>query len=240
MTLFGIIWALFAPVSLLLPMWAVFKGLSALGLPDRLVAHWKAPRLRMLRAAAAAVLVLGPVALVWQLDHRAFVRVCQQQGVPVITRTAQADGFFLDDGTANSFGMRYLQSEGFLWMEARSIYQRDAFVRYTRAADGKISETPQATQTARYVVVGDFSQPYTHTSVMRTRILDSQAPAGAQEMARAAMVNFSGGRMKWVLGMYGSDSFPSAMSDNQTWQEAYNLVRHTLNPAAAAKSTPSN
>lgn len=126
--------------------------------------------------------MLAPVGGVWYVDHQAFVRVCQQYGVPVVTRTAQVDGFFLDDGTANSFGMRYLQSEGFQWMEARSIYRRDAFVRYTRAA----------------------------------------------------MINFNGGRLMWLLGIYGSDSFPSVASDDHSWRQAYDLVRNTLNPAASA------
>lgn len=240
MMLLAMIWVVIAPVSLLLPIWALYKGLVALAVPERWFVRWMPDRWRTLRVGLATVLVVCPVALIWYMDHQAFAQVCQQYGKPVIYRTTQTDGFFLDDGTANSFGMRYLQTDGFAWMEARSIYQRDAFVRYSRAADGHITETPQATQTARYIVVGSSEQPYTHTSVMRTRIIDTQASAGAQELAHAAMVHFNGGRLHWVLGIYGSDSYPSVMTDSATWRAAYDLVRNTLNPAASAQSTRSN
>lgn len=226
--LFGIIWALIAPVILLLPFWAVVRILDTLGLPDKVLANWNHSHQFLMRGALAAVLVLGPVAVVWQLDHRAFVQVCQQQGMPLIARTAKADGFFLDDGTANSFGMRYVQEEGFQWIEARSIYKRDSFVRYTRSSDGTISEVPQPAISARYSVVGSHEQPYTHTSVTSTRVIDTQASEGAKEMARAAMVHFNGGRLHWVLGIYGADSFPSVTSDSQAWNDAYHLVRNTL------------
>jgi len=236
MFLVGIIWAVFAPLLLLLPLWAIYKVLGVLGWPDRWLAHWAVARLRLLRFALAALLVALPVVTIWQMDHHAFVQVCQQEGIPVIRRTAQTDGFFLDDSTANSFGQRYLQTEGFAWMEARSIYKRDAFVRYTRAPDGKVSEVEQATLTARYRVVTDPLRPNAHTFVLRTRILDTQADAADQEMARAAMVSFDGGRLKWVLGVYGTDDFPSVRTDNETWHTAYNLVPKTLHPLKAEPS----
>jgi hypothetical protein len=236
MMLVGIIWAMTAPALLLIPFWLLIKLFNKVHWFDRLQGSWTEARLKLLRGVLAAVLVLAPVSLVWQLDHREFVQLCQQQGVPVIHRRAVTDGFFLDDGTANSFGMRYLQDEGFAWMEARSIYKRDEFVRYERAADGKISEKAQAVRTARYEVIGESSQPHAHTSMTRTRIIDTQAPADAQEMAHAAMLHFNGGRLVMLLGAYGSDSFPSAMSDSKTWNEAYYLVRNTL--GAPTMSTP--
>lgn len=237
MMLLAMIWVTIAPVALLVPIWVVFKGLGALKLPDKRLPQWVAPRLRVLRAVLAVVLVVAPVLLIWQTEHREFVRVCQQQGMPVINRTAQTDGFFLDDGTANSFGMRYLQTEGFQWMEAPSIYQRDAFVRYSSAADGRIIETPQATRSARYMVLGESSQPFAHTHVQHTRILDTEAPVNEQEIAHAAMVHFDGGQLKWLLGIYGGDSFPSALSDPTNWRKAYDLVGETLNPASIGKKT---
>jgi hypothetical protein len=133
--------------------------------------------------------------------------------------------------------MRYLHTEGFRWMEARSIYQRDAFVRYSRAADGKIIEAPQATRSARFVVLGESSQPFAHTHVQHTRVLDTEAPVDEQEIAHAAMVHFDGGQLKWLLGIYGGDSFPSALSDPTTWRQAYELVGNTLNPASIGKKT---
>ena len=214
MMLLGIIWAMFAPLSLLLPVWGVRKLL-------------KARRVPQYNAIAVAVVCL-PVWLVWYLDYQDFRQVCQEQGLPKITRTAKADGFYLDDGTANSFGMRYLYDDGFQWMEAKSIYQRDAFVRYEKSADRNISQTEQKTKTARFEVISEFTKPYAHTSVNFTRIIDTQAPTGAQELARSAMVNFNGGKMFAVLGIYGTADFPSTRSESETWKEAYYLVRNTL------------
>jgi hypothetical protein len=165
---------------------------------------------------------------VWYQDYREFRQVCQEYGLPRIQRMEKAEGFYLDDGTANSFGMRYLQEEGFLWMEAKSIYKRDEFVRYTISPDRKVTEVAQKTKTARFEVIGEFIKPFEHTSVSFTRVMDTQAPAGAQEMARSAMLNFSGGRMRPVLGIYGTADFPSARADTTSWQEAYHLVRNTL------------
>jgi hypothetical protein len=214
MMLMGIIWALLAPLSLLLPMWIIRKLLK---------------NRRVIRHNAIAVLVVClPVWLVWYLDYRDFRQVCQEQGLPKINRTAKADGFYLDDSTANSFGMRYLYDDGFQWMEAKSIYQRDAFVRYEISADRKISQTEQKNKTARFEVISEFTKPYPHTSVNFTRIIDTHAPAGAQELARSAMVNFDGGKMFAVLGVYGTSDFPSARSESETWKEAYYLVRNTL------------
>jgi hypothetical protein len=172
--------------------------------------------------------VLIPVTLIWLQDRAEFQDICAANTTLKITQHDKAAGFFLDDGTANSFGMRYLQEEGFSWLEARSIHQRDEFVRYEMAADGKITETRQKTRTARYAVVSEFNQPKPHTSVTFTRVIDSAAPEGAQELARSALIHFSGGRMSAVLGAYATASCPSARSDPGAWSEAYHLVRNTL------------
>jgi hypothetical protein len=219
---------MFAPLGLLLPFWLVLTLLRKARLPERFVQGTGLAQPGPLRAAIAALLVLLPVAFLGYQDRSDFRAVCQELGVPRVTRTAHEDGFFLDDATANSFGMRYLQEEGFSWLEARSIHQRDEFVRYEMAADGKITETRQKTRTARYAVVSEFNQPKPHTSVTFTRVIDSAAPEGAQELARSALIHFSGGRMSAVLGAYATASCPSARSDPGAWSEAYHLVRNTL------------
>jgi hypothetical protein len=228
MMLLGILWAVFAPLGLLLPFWLILQLLRKARLPERFAQGPGLAQPGLLRGAFAAALVLLPVAFFWYQDHSDFRAVCQTFGAPRITRTSQADGFFLDDATANSFGMRYLQEDGFKWLEARSIYQRDEFVRYEISIDGKISETRQQLRTARFAVVSEFSQPKPHTRVTFTRVIDSAAPDGAQELARSALVHFSGGRMSAVLGVYASASCPSARSDTGAWSEAYHLARNTL------------
>jgi hypothetical protein len=198
--------------------------------PERFTAAQGAATKEIIRAAMAAALVLAPVGLFWYQDYGDFRAVCQLHGTPKITRTGRADGFYLDDPTANSFGMRYLQEEGFKWMEARSIHQRGEFVRYEITTERKITETAQKHVTARFSVSNEFNKPNTHTSATFTRVIDTEAPAGAQELARCAIIHFSGGRMSAVLGAYGTATCPSARSDSGTWSNAYHLVRNTLGP----------
>ena len=228
MTLLGVIWAVFAPLLLLLPIGVIYRLIKPAVANIELTRRLPLWQGRLFRLGIAALMVLIPVRVVWYIDKAEFVALCKTEGAPVIRVKASTDGFFLDDSTANSFGQRYLQSEGFQWMEARSIYQRGEFTRYERSLDGTISQLAQKTKSARYEVVTEYLQPLAHTSLTVTRVIDTQAPDGKQEMARSAMAHFNGGRMHAVLGAYGSASYPDLASNQATWNDAYYLVRNTL------------
>jgi len=220
MMLIGLIWAVLAPLILVALIFAL---------------AWTLQRRRVRGAfiwATSAILL--PVAAVWWWDHEAFIGVCDREGRPVIFRKAMADGVFLNSGTSNSFGMRYLHDEGFAWIEAPSIFKRDAWVRYERSGakgtDGNntvanITTTEIPVITARYEVREDFSQPYGHTSLSQTRVIDRQ---NGELMAKASSAHFSGGRMHWVLGAWGSRSCPGAMSSPDDFNGYYHLARKTL------------
>ena len=212
MMLLGIIWAALAPLLLLLAITVIARALRN--------------RLGRARALAlAALLVLAPVALVWGIQRAEFQDICRNQGAGVIRETAKADGFLLASGTANSFGMRYLQTDGFSWFEARDIYRRDGWARTQRDASGNISTTPIDQPTARYEVRETHSAPRSHTSMMVTSVHDRQTGA---EMARAATGHFSGGTMALVLGAWGTSSCPNAMWDPDGFRRYYYLARDTL------------
>ena len=87
---------------------------------------------RPVRRAASFGLPFLIVAVLWWGDRSEFDEQCASLGRSIVHETRSVDGIFLDDSTANSFGMRYLQEEGFQWMEARSIYARNRFTRYER------------------------------------------------------------------------------------------------------------
>ena len=211
MMLVGIIWAALAPVSIFLA--AVLLA-------------WLLRRAHVKWAVTLAVAaVAGPVAFFWLLDHAEFEQVCEREGRTVIYRHATADGIFLDSGTSNSFGMRYLHDEGFRWVEARSIYKRDAWVRYERAADGSIKTTNIPALSARYEVAEDFSKPFGHTSLSRTLVIDRTT---GEVLAKAGSANFDGGRMNPVLGAWGMRSCPSAMSSPTAFSDFYHLARNAL------------
>ena len=143
MMLFGFLWAAFAPL-LLLAAWAGLAWLLRRFAPGRF--GWRGALL------LSAVVLGAPLGWIWRQDAEAFQALCRAEGATVIREKAQADGILLTSGTSNSFGMRYLHSEGFAWMESNDIYKRGGFVRYARNDKGEIATTKIDVPTARYEV----------------------------------------------------------------------------------------
>lgn len=225
MMLVGMVWALFAPLLLLIPAGLLARGMRWRGWPAQPGRRWPVA----LAAVAAAV------AAVWLPQRLQFARLCDSLGTPQILQTSQADGFFLDDGTANSFGMRYLQAEGFAWMEARSIYRRDAYTRYTREADGRITSAEVGALTAAYRLhaVDEDLPGGTHVQRLQLTRMDTGAV-----LASAASAQFQGGHARWVLGMWGSAScpHPATPAGSRAFQQTRHLARDALQPAGAASA----
>jgi hypothetical protein len=213
MMLLGLIWAAFAPL-LLVPVGALLVVL--LGFTG-----WSR-NVRMVVAAGMVVVVVGTC---WWLDYKEFSLVCERVGKPRIIAHAAADGIFLDSPTANSFGMRYVQDQGFAWMEMRSIYDRNNIELVTREADGRIRTEPTDTIKARYEVRETFERPHPHISTNITRVIDRQT---GMIMAQAGSVDFDGGRTNWVLGMYGARHFPNVLTHGEDFKTYYNLAQRTL------------
>ncbi|MBC7623179.1 MAG: hypothetical protein H7232_07330 [Aeromicrobium sp.] len=219
MMLIGLIWADFAPLSLLFAIvaftWALRRARFLVGVRGT---GW-----------IAVAVVLLPVGGIWLWQRAEFASVCEREGKPVIYRKADADGVFLNSGTANSFGTRYLYDEGFAWIEAPSIYKLGDWVRYQQgsAAENKdaITSTEIRATTARYEVREDFSQPFAHTGLSQTKIIDRTT---SEVMAKAGSATYSGGAMKWVLGAWGTRKCPSAMMSSDDFTAFYHLARNTL------------
>ena len=215
MMLVGLVWAAFAPVSLValvaLLAWLLRRG----------KVRWALP--------LAGALVIAPVATLWLLDRAEFMTVCAGEGKPTIYRKASADGIFLNSGTANSFGMRYLHEEGFAWVEAPSIYKHGEWVRYARdtasTAANAIVTTEIPAITARYEVRELFSQPFSHTGLSQTHVVDRST---GEVLAKAGSATFGGGRATWVIGAWGTTSCPSAMQAPQLFSDYYHLAKRTL------------
>jgi len=219
MMFLGFLWAAFAPLMLLVPM-AVLALTFGRMLPPR-----GSSFSRLVPRALAVVLVIGPTAALWLADRADFRQVCDGVGAAVIYRKASAEGVLLDSGTSNSFGMRYMQEEGFMWMEAQDIYNRDAYVRYTRNPDKTITTTKIDAPTARYLVQETVEKPYSHTSLSVTHVIDRITN---EELARAGTSQFDGGRAKWVLGAWGTLSCPGASAEPEEFWNYYHLARRTL------------
>lgn len=214
MMLLGFLWAVAAPLLLLLPVVLLTRALACSGWPRRR------------RLALASTLTLAVVALLWLPPRLQFARLCDELGPPRIDARTRVDGFFLDDSTANSFGMRYLHDEGFSWLEARSIYQRDAFTRYVKQGD-RIDSQEVATLSASHAVSSQYEVRPGGVSVQRTVVSER---ASGRVLASAASARFDGGPAKWVLGSYGSAQCPNPITaaGNAAFQATYHLARDTL------------
>ncbi len=213
MLLVGFIWAAFAPLLLVIPILALGYLLRR--------RDWARPML------VAAGLVATLVAALYAMDRAAFSAVCREVGRPMVIERAIADGVYLNSGTANSFGTRYIHDEGFMWIERNDIYARGSFVRVAKDGSGRLSETKIPELTARYEVAESHEVRPDGTGVSWVQVLDRQA---GKVLARAGDANFQGGRMKWVLGAYGSASCMSAMRDPEGFRAYYHLARDTLRP----------
>lgn len=213
MMLVGIFWAALAPLSLVLAI-----GVLRWQLRGRQSQHaW---------TVAASIVVL-PVAVVYGLDRNEFRRVCDEEGMAVVTRQVAREGIFLDSPTANSFGTRYVESEGFKWVEMRDIYRRSAYVRMEREKDGKISTTQISESRAKAVVEERHESRGKGISVNTTRVIDRET---GEVLSRASLVHFDGGRLFAVLGAWGTSQCPHPGKSDGEWNRYYHLAKVTLQP----------
>jgi hypothetical protein len=88
------------------------------------------------------------------------------------------------------------------------------------------------TISADYEVRETFEQPYPHTGLSMKRVLDRRT---GTVMAQAGSATFNGGRAHWVLGVYGTRSYPSARKNSDDFRGYYYLAQHTLRPEAKGK-----
>jgi hypothetical protein len=211
----GLIWAALAPLLMLIPIGVLYTLSPRTPLARK-------PWFMRWRKWLCTAAVLLPVTLVWLQDRAEFHDICAANTTLKITQHDKAAGFFLDDGTANSFGMRYLQEEGFEWFEAVDYRNRSKFVRYVR--DGNTIRTDDiAAPTARYEVRAEFSQRNAHTTLNITRVINRETGV---ELAHAGMGQFSGGRAMWLLGAWGSAGCPSPGTPE--WSNTYHLANLVL------------
>ena len=221
MMLLGIVWAMGAPV--LIPLIGAIL--------DRASSRLFPAVSRPIRRAASFGLPFLIVAVLWWGDRAEFDAQCASLGRSIVHETRLVDGIFLDDSTANSFGMRYLQDEGFHWMEARSIYARNRFTRYERDGPDIRSREVDAIS-ASVAVTATHVRLSPWTSAQRVTITDRLT---GQVLATAAQAYFNGGRAYWLLGSWGSGSCPDPASSDGSieFNRFYHLARLTLRPAVA-------
>ncbi len=216
----ALIWAAFAPLSILAMAWGLVHLVRSSGQPAALARARPARRF-----LTVLVLVSLPVAGLWWLDYWDFQSVCEAPQQGRLLPGDRVAGIYLNDPTANSFGTRYLYDEKFDWMEAQDYRDRSRWVRYERGANGAINTVLIPAITARYEVRAGFEQPSRHASVTRTLVVDR---ANGTVLASSILANFDGGRANALLGAWGTATCPSPGSP--AWSDAYHLAHRTLHP----------
>ncbi len=209
------IWAIFAPLLLLLPIGAMYLVASRIPVLNT-------RKRKLIFAVPLPVLV---VFCIWLSSSMQFDEHCQSIGTPKIFEKRKVDGFFLNDSTANSFGMRYLQEEGFTWMEAKSIYNRTGFTRYEISPTG-IKQQEVEKLTATIELKNDFFED-SISSTTRTTIRDVESN---KVLAEAGDAYFNGGPARIFLGAWGSSSCNSRMTESglEKFRQIYHLAKLTL------------
>ncbi len=233
----GLLLSIFGPLFFLLPVGLLYFAFRRVGLAARIGIAAPGAQ-RVMHALSAAALVGFVVLLTWLPGRLEFGRLCAALAEPRIHARIHVDGFYLDDLTANSFGMRYLHDEGFLWVEARDIYRRGAYVRYRK--DGQQIETDQIPAlAATHRVRSGVEQRPRGINVARTEITER---ASGKLLAEAHSLTYHGGPLGLFLGTLGFRHCPDPVSaeGNRQFKGYYHLVREVLgggSPKATLKKT---
>jgi hypothetical protein len=216
MTLIALLWLILAPIFLVIIGMILYFFAKIFKLPELFgLSGSIASTVRFLMSFGVVILFIVSL---WLPDRLEFKRVCEERGEPKIIKKEKADGFFLDDATEYRV-VRYLREEGFLWLETRSIYNRDKFTRYEKMGV-KIEQREIDQLTAEFVVKSNFqdrgSYTITDLSIFRR--------GSGEVLATASSLHFKGGRALVYFGVWG---FAFA-KNSEGFNKMYHLAMDTL------------
>ncbi len=234
----GLLLSIFGPLLLVLPIAALYWLFRRYGLAQRL-GNTQRGSAKAVHGLLALTSVAVVIVVTWLPGRLEFSRLCDELAEPRIYARVKAEGFYIDDLTANSFGQRYLRDEGFAWMEAKDIYHRGQFIRYRR--DGsKIATDAIPALTATYVVSSGVEVRANSIHVARTEIAER---VSGKILAEAHSVIFHGGPLGLFIGVYGFASCPHPITaeGSRQFNTYYHLVREVLGgglPPVLRKPSP--
>lgn len=152
---------------------------------------------------AAAAVVLAALVASYLPGKARFDRLCSAEGAPVVAERVLVDGFYRTKLFPYEAEI-YLRKGGFAYVEAPDPYEQGVVVRYALGADDSLLSERVPAATSVYGVEESFSDEGGVT-VTRKRVFDR---ASGRELARAAMIHYSGGPLWLLLGTYFSASCP--------------------------------
>lgn len=172
------------------------------------------------------VIVTLTVVLTYVPGKLEFDRLCEGHATPMITERIKVDGFYrtrLYPYEARPF----LEDSTFQYVEAPHMYDDKKYVRYSRAADGTISEDIISRVTSAYMVSDRFSQFRYGITLSEKSVF---ARASGRELARAGRVVYRGGPLSLLLGAYAMSSCPDILTPegSKNFEIYYALEQHVL------------
>ena len=186
---------------------------------------------RRLALAVSAVIVAGILVLSYLPGKWEFERLCAQHATPVVSERVRTDGFYRT--RMFSYEARpFLAEDSFTFVGAPNMYKEGVHMRYSRAADGSVSEQEVTTLNSVYGVRKDTSV-LEHGIVMTQKVVYEIETA--RELATAAHINYGGGPLSIFLSVYGMSSCPDIQSEegSEQFRTFYDLEAITLRAPAA-------
>ena len=185
------------------------------------------------RAKMSAVLSLAIVAMAVVLTYVPgrveFDRMCAVHATPAIAQRIKVDGFYRTK--MYPYEAWPLLEEGtFQYVEAPHMYQDDKYVRYSRAADGTISEEITSAVTSTYMVSDTLSEFSYGITLSEKGVFERMS---GRELGRAARVVYEGGPLSLLLGVYAMSSCPDIVTPegSKNFEIYYELEQHVLGGA---------
>ncbi|MCP5110722.1 MAG: hypothetical protein GY953_07805 [bacterium] len=189
--------------------------------------------LRWASLAITAFVVAVTLAGSYFPGKREFDRLCSEHAVPSIADRVEVDGFFRTR-------MFPYEAKGFLesfsFVEAPDPYREDVTLRYVRDGDDVRRDEVTARQ-SRYVVRQRFSQLDFGITMTEKYIYEL---ATRRELARAASINYHGGPLSLLLGVYAMSSCPDirTVDGSRDFMTFYNLETEVLRASGGPSLTP--
>ncbi len=217
----GFLLAIFGPLLLVPVTWLLYR-FAVRSLVGRVAPQTlSAGNARWFAWSVSTVIVAGALVVSYLPGLREFEQLCSQHATPAISSQVQTKGFYRTRLFSYE-AARYLAGESFEFVEAPHPYQQDALVRYSKGADGEVTEELVPGISSAYGVRQTFSQPSGSITMTEKVIYEIETN---RELARAASIHYRGGPLSLFLGTHGMSSCPDIVSEegSRQFRTFYNL-----------------
>lgn len=225
----GILLAIVGPLLNLPLIWLIYRLIYRPLFWTRMEARLGRANARWL-GVAFATLLLGVVLLFSYLPGRVrFDALCSAEGIPLVHQRVNEAGFYRTRMFAYE-AHAYLREGRFRFVEAPDPYRQGELLRYSLLPDGMLKQEKIIELQSRYGVAYQLTSEASGVTVSRKRIFELQ---GERELARAAQIDYSGGPLWLLFGVYARASCPEVRDPvgSERFRIYYELEQRVLRAA---------